>query len=64
MKRTVEIHDLQNAPDMRSYYLKLSIQERLRKLEDLRQSSLGIKTVGDPRQKTERVWGWRSLLEE
>jgi hypothetical protein len=63
MKRTVEIHDLQTAPDMGSYYRKLSMQERLRELEDLRHSSLAIKTVGDPRQKTKRVWGWRSLLE-
>jgi hypothetical protein len=49
---------------MRGYYQKLSRQERLRELEDLRHSSLALKTVGDPRQKTKRVWGWRSLLEK
>jgi hypothetical protein len=64
MKCAVEIHDLQTAPDMRGYYQKLSRQERLRELEDLRHSSLALKTVGDPRQKTKRVWGWRSLLEK
>jgi hypothetical protein len=63
MKRTVEIHDLRTAPDMSSYYRKLSITERLRELEELRHSSLALKTVGDPRQKTKRVWGWRTLLE-
>jgi hypothetical protein len=64
MKRTVEIHDLQTAPDMRSYYQKLSIQERLHELEDLRHSSLALKTVGDPGQKTKRVWGWQNWLED
>jgi hypothetical protein len=63
MKRPIEIHDLQTAPDMSAYYQKLSRQERLHELEDLRHSSLAIKTVGDPRQKTTRVWGWRSLPE-
>jgi hypothetical protein len=63
MKRTVEIHDLQTAPDMSSYYRKLSMEECWRELEELRCNPLALKTVGDPRQKTKRVWGWRFLGE-